>query len=63
MSTYNYAYGYLKLQVLYYLLTTLIAVIIGIVLVVTIQPGGYAEPGEPGERLADSNDFILDLVR
>jgi Na+/H+-dicarboxylate symporter len=51
------------LAVAYYMLTTLLAVILGIVLVVSIKPGSYALKGPQKERIQEGSDFILDLVR
>lgn len=53
--------------VLYYVITTVMAVILGIILVVTIQPGKGAEEtsgSEKGEvRNVTTADTLLDLVR
>lgn len=51
--------------VLYYFSTTLIAVIIGIILVVSIRPGSAGQPvtkvGEP--KSVDTAETFLDLIR
>ena len=51
--------------VLYYMSTTIIAVILGIILVTTIQPGKGAEPvkGNQIERNITTEDTLMDLVR
>jgi len=51
--------------VLYYMSTTIIAVILGIILVTTIQPGKGAEPvkGNQVERNITTEDTLMDLVR
>jgi len=51
--------------VLYYMSTTIIAVILGIILVTTIQPGKGAEPvkGKQIERNITTEDTLMDLVR
>ena len=51
--------------VLYYMSTTIIAVILGIILVTTIQPGKDAEPvkGKQIERNITTEDTLMDLVR
>uniref|UniRef100_A0A182TR72 Amino acid transporter n=1 Tax=Anopheles melas TaxID=34690 RepID=A0A182TR72_9DIPT len=54
--------------VLYYLATTVLAVILGIVLVVTIKPGsdrdgGEADASEAPQRNVTTVDTLLDLVR
>ena len=51
--------------VLYYMSTTIIAVILGIILVTTIQPGKDAEPvkGNQIERNITTEDTLMDLVR
>jgi Na+/H+-dicarboxylate symporter len=53
--------------IIYILTTTIIAVIIGIVLVLTIQPGGKgiedAEKGEAKRKASTIVDTLLDLVR
>jgi Na+/H+-dicarboxylate symporter len=50
--------------VLYYMITTFIAVIIGVILVSTIKPGQYAQEKEnPHNRVQEPADFILDLIR
>ena len=45
--------------------TTIIAVILGIILVTTIQPGKGAEPvkGNQVERNITTEDTLMDLVR
>jgi Na+/H+-dicarboxylate symporter len=53
----------------YYLLTTILAVILGIILVVTIKPGGdglenhKSEGDKPSTRAVTTPDTLLDLVR
>ena len=51
--------------VLYYMSTTIIAVILGIILVTTIQPGKGAEPvkGKEIDRNITTEDTLMDLVR
>lgn len=50
--------------VLYYMGTTLCAVILGIILVVTIYPGGKASPSdEKQDRQVRAIDSFLDLIR
>ena len=49
--------------VLYYMITTFIAVIIGIILVTSIKPGNYARKDKEEERIQEPADFILDLIR
>ena len=49
--------------VLYYMITTFIAVIIGIILVTSIKPGQWAEKDKEEERVQVAEDFILDLIR
>uniref|UniRef100_A0A2M4AGK0 Amino acid transporter n=1 Tax=Anopheles triannulatus TaxID=58253 RepID=A0A2M4AGK0_9DIPT len=54
--------------VLYYLATTVLAVILGIVLVITVKPGEDGEAGETNEqsggpRNVTTADTLLDLVR
>jgi len=51
--------------VLYYMSTTIIAVILGIILVTTIQPGKGATPvkGNEIERNITTEDTLMDLVR
>ena len=51
--------------VLYYMSTTIIAVILGIILVTTIQPGKGAEPVKSNqiERNITTEDTLMDLVR
>ena len=51
--------------VVYYMGTTICAVILGIVLVTTIQPGKGAEPvkGKEIERNITTEDTLMDLVR
>ena len=53
------------MAVLYYMITTLMAVIIGILLVVAINPGRYkADPQKAGNsRLVSPVDSLLDLIR
>lgn len=53
------------LTVLYYMLTTLLAVIVGIILVTTIKPGEKADQfsGTSEERIAKPVDSFLDLIR
>jgi len=53
----------------YYLTTTVLAVILGIVLVVTIRPGGGVGEGGPGQGTRDTRrnvttaDTLMDLIR
>jgi len=51
--------------VVYYMSTTICAVILGIILVTTIQPGSNAEPVEKeiNERNITTEDTLMDLVR
>ena len=51
--------------VVYYMGTTVCAVILGIILVTTIQPGSGAEPIEKKvkERNITTEDTLMDLVR
>ena len=51
--------------VVYYMSTTICAVILGIILVTTIQPGKGAEPVEKQtkERNITTEDTLMDLVR
>lgn len=49
---------------LYYLITSLLAAILGIVLVVSIKPGdAYTKPTKPNEENIKPLDSILDLIR
>lgn len=54
--------------IIYILSTTVIAVILGIVLVLTIQPGGKGidnvfNPGEKSRKASTITDTLLDLIR
>lgn len=53
--------------VVYYTLTTVLAIILGVILVVTIQPGsrfhGQPEDFEPPQRNVTIMDTFMDLVR
>ena len=51
--------------VLYYMITTFIAVIIGIVLVMSIQPGNRGMPSTHDDRRTEISpiDSLLDLIR
>jgi len=54
--------------IIYILSTTVIAVILGIVLVVTIKPGGkgienVGNPGEKSRKASTITDTLLDLIR
>lgn len=54
--------------IVYILVTTLIAVIIGIILVITIKPGGKVSvddngPGEATRKASTITDTLLDLIR
>ena len=51
---------------MYYLGTTICAVIIGIVLVISIKPGSRNTsdlPGEPNSRNVTTADTLMDLIR
>ena len=53
-----------KRTIIYYLSTTVIAVIIGVILVVTIRPGDTAvQHDKKPSRYVNALDSILDLVR
>ncbi len=50
----------------YYLWTTFVAVVVGIVLVITIHPGGAAQKEDSedsGKPIMSSADALLDLIR
>lgn len=55
--------------ILYYMLTTVMAVILGIILVTTIKPGGsglengQSSGSKPLTRIVTTSDTMLDLVR
>lgn len=54
--------------IIYILTTTVIAVILGIVLVLTIKPGGKgiedsSNPGEKSRKASTITDTLLDLIR
>lgn len=54
------------LTVAYYLWTTFVAVIVGIVMVSIIHPGGAAQKettGQSGKPIMSSADPLLDLIR
>ena len=53
-----------KRTLLYYLVTSVLAAILGIVLVVSIKPGdAYVKPEKPDEGNIQPIDSILDLIR
>lgn len=55
--------------ILYYMVTTVMAVVLGIILVITIRPGGDGldssdpNPTKPQTRAVTTADTLLDLVR
>ena len=48
--------------IVYYMSTTICAVILGIILVTTIQPGNDAEPKEPASGINDKKGRINQVV-
>ena len=50
--------------IVYYIVTTIMAVILGIVLVVSIKPGGGGEVADTGEKKnVTTADTMMDLLR
>lgn len=50
----------------YYLWTTFVAVVVGIILVIIIHPGGAAQKDDSedsGKHIMSSADALLDLIR